>query len=205
MPSTAATTDAGDADPAPRRISRLRLRERINASTSSLISNNSSGANDDSTSGETAAPDSHTGVRNSMDAAVEKLKDKVSHRRSSEVRRGSNDSSAATGSRRLSTLVPGRSRRRSKQAEDANLVSQALGGSVEGLSLSGNASESSLVAGSDQSSLLTDGYSDTERYVQILRLYHCTACLCWSILGDLGQASLEFALEKHLKRYIHHS
>lgn len=101
---------------------------------------------------------------------MEKLKERIP-RRSSDGRRSSNDSSSAKGGNRLSALVHSRSRRKSKQADDANRISQALsahsGGSNEGLGmgLSGNASESSLVVGSDQSSLLTDGYSDSERYV----------------------------------------
>lgn len=167
MPATASTTDLTEAK--PRGLSRLRLRDRINASTSSLASGNSSGGNDnDSGSNEIAPTDSATGKRSSMDAAVGKLKDRVAARRSSDARRGSNDSaSATTGRERLSALVHGRSRRKSRQAEDANRISQALsarsGGSVEGLGLPGNASDSSLIAGSDQSSLMTDGYSDTER------------------------------------------
>jgi len=189
MPSKTSTGLSGDTiDHSPRRLSRLRLRDRINASTSSLASNNSSGGNDDPGSGEPARPESSGGVGGGVRASMDKLKDRVS-RRSSDGRRGSNDSSSAAGAggNRLSALVHSRSRRKSKQIEDANMVSRALSahstGSGEGLGLSGNVSESSLVAGSDQSSLLTDGYSDSERYVVLSFCLLRVACLLWCCAG----------------------
>lgn len=194
MPTTVTSTGLSG-DPSPRRLSRLRLRDRLNASTSSLVSNNSSGGNEEDA---VSRPESSGGVR----ASMEKLKSRVP-RRSSDGRCSSNDSSSAKGGNRLSALVHSRSRRKSRQVEDANRISQALGahsnGSGEGLGVSRNASESSLVAGSDQSSLLTDGYSDSERYV--LLFFHLPQCrMLSSALRSNRNASAE---HKHPPYALH--
>ena len=140
----------------PRGLSRLRRDKNLaNDSTNSLAS---------ASSKDLAAPAMEEGgLRHSMDHALDKVIAKA--RRSSDDRRGSNDSA---GGNRLSALV---NRRRKSKQKDAGLtdsrpISVRSGDSAGDLSsalTAGNRSDLSLADGSGNSSLLTDGYSEDER------------------------------------------
>ncbi|KAK5128029.1 hypothetical protein LTR85_005146 [Meristemomyces frigidus] len=138
--------------PSPRgALSRLRRNKPgANASTNSL--GNASADGDESESGGGGGQ----GLRASMDAAIEKVKDRTK-RRSVDDRRGSDDNST----KRLTNLLP-RKRRGSKQAGPELERNLSVVSAGDNLSFSGNRSESSLVDDSGHSSLLTDDNSDIE-------------------------------------------
>ena len=142
MPSTELQT------PSPRNLSRLRRNKDVaNASTNSLASGSADG--DDSSEG---------GLRASMDAALDKVRERA-RRKSVDDRRGSDD----TANRRLSGLFPRKKKasRKGSRGPERNLSTPA---GDDKLSISGNRSESSLLD-SGHSSLFTDDASDQEGYV----------------------------------------
>ncbi|KAK4546674.1 hypothetical protein LTR36_001892 [Oleoguttula mirabilis] len=134
--------------PSPRgALSRMRRNKgTANTSTNSLGTGSADG--DD--------PESGGGLRASMDAAIEKVKDRTK-RRSVDDRRGSDDPSI----KRLAGFLPRKKREEKKDASgrEPSLSAQSAGDSVL---LSGNRSETSLLDDSGHSSLLTDDNSDNE-------------------------------------------
>lgn len=147
--------------PSPRgALSKLRRNKGpTNASTSSLA--NGSGDGEDSSEGG--------GLRASMDAAFEKVKERT-RRKSVDDRRGSDDASA----RRLSSIIP--HRKRASKVDAPGLQRNLSAQSGDNLSFTGNRSESSLLDDSGHSSLLTDDNSDVEGYVE---LSFSTRALAW--------------------------
>ncbi|CAK4020416.1 gram domain-containing [Lecanosticta acicola] len=117
-----------------------------NASTASLP--NTSSESDTRNSGENASDDGR--LRASLDAAIDKVKERTSRRSSADARSGNEEAG------RLSTLLSKTKRKIKKSDRDdndasrRNSVNSALVGQL------GNRSESSLLAGSGHSSLLTD-------------------------------------------------
>ena len=144
------STELNSPSPRLKGLSRLRRnKDPTNASTASF-----------SSTGEDSAGNGSGRARNSVDAAIGKIKERTS-RRSSDDRRGSTDS---TG-KRLSKLVPG-SRRGSKKDESAGLSRES---SVQSdpaahgvFELNRNRSDLSLQDGSGNSSLMTEDYSDND-------------------------------------------
>jgi len=127
---------------------------QANVSTNSLVST-SADDDDDSTNNTNHALSGSGGLRASVDAAMDKVKERT--KRSGEERRGSQDS---TGKRRLSSLIP---RRKRSSVPDLPRNSSAQSGDLgEGVFSVGNRSVTSLLAGSGRSSLLTDDNSDAE-------------------------------------------
>lgn len=150
---TMPSTETGTSSPRGA-LSRLkRNKGLVNASNNSLGAGSADG--DDYSEGG-------KGIRASMDAALEKVKDKTK-RRSVDDRRGSEDMS----SKRLSSFIPGKKRASKKDAPglERNLSAQSAGDSVSFIS---NRSETSLLDESGHSSLLTDDNSDMEGYVKPL-------------------------------------
>lgn len=139
---------ATDVEPSPRgSLSKLRRgKGPTNSSSHSLLAGSPDG--DDSSEG--------AGIRASVDAAIDKVKQRA-RRRSVDDRRGSEESSG----KRLSGLFPRRKRSPNKGSSglERHLTAQSGG------SLSGNHSDSSLVDESGRSSLYTDDNSDIEGYV----------------------------------------
>ncbi|EME84617.1 uncharacterized protein MYCFIDRAFT_203095 [Pseudocercospora fijiensis CIRAD86] len=133
------------AEPSPRALSKLRSRGKglVSASTTSLT--NSSGDGDD----KSAFSATDTGLlRSSVDAAIDKVKDRT-RRRSVDGRRGSDN----IPGRRLSTLVS--QTKRKIRGEKASAPERTL--SVDSSGFDGNQSDSaSPLDGSGRSSLLTD-------------------------------------------------
>lgn len=146
---------AADVEPSPRgSLSKLRRNKApTNSSSHSLLTGSADG--DDSSEG--------AGLRASVDAAIDKVKQRA-RRRSVDDRCGSEESSG----NRLSSLLARRKRspKKSSSGLERHLSAQSGG------SLSGNHSDSSLVDESGRSSLLTDDNSDIEGYVPLFLSCH---------------------------------
>ena len=142
-------TDAGAPSP---RGTFSRLRRNLGDSNESSNSLASSSNSDD----PNASPSRRLST---ADGVGVKLRDRL-RRKSLDDRRGSNDSG-----NRLSNLMHGRkSKLKTTKADDPEQQLSADSGSGN-LGLLGNQSDSSLLAGSGRSSLLTDGESENEEYV----------------------------------------
>lgn len=140
-------------DPSPRGLSKLRSRNKglVSASATSLshVSGEGDGNGDGHSDDKSGAVAADTGLlRSSVDAAIDKVKDKT-RRHSVDGRRGSDDVSG----RRLSTLVS-KTKRKIKGDRGCD-PARTL--SVDSLGLDGNQSDSaSPLEGSGRSSLFTD-------------------------------------------------
>ena len=139
-----------DATPSPRGTL-SRLKRNLGDSNESNNSLASSSNSDDPNASSGLQPTTAEGVGRKLRARL--------RRRSVDDRRDSNDSG-----KRLSNLIPGRKNKPKKtdsdELERQSSVDSAAGN--VGLGLVGNQSDSSLLAGSGQSSLLTDGESEHE-------------------------------------------